>query len=265
MAYVSLSTRDLNVLEKIQDPEFDPAQAVEVDSSLPKDPHVTDVTEYERIAAEEKKMILAVQQVELQLAGLKAMTGSSPVDAYKECLRGLSTLITAHPSYASARNNRVQAIRRLYGDGMLVIGVDSSDSPLLAGVDGPERQNAASQALSDLDTCISLLSPTKAHAQMSPHAVKTLSLAHTQRAAIYYQTSKTLTRGGNLDIQGDRREASWTQLDFEEAASSDFAMGGRYGNEIAKGLAVSTNPTAKLCGQMVREAMKKEYGQTTSG
>ena len=40
----------------------------------------------------------------------------------------------------------------------------------------------------------------------------------------------------------------------------DFAMGGRYGNEIAKGLAVSTNPTAKLCGQMVREAMKKEYG-----
>jgi hypothetical protein len=36
-------------------------------------------------------------------------------------------------------------------------------------------------------------------------------------------------------------------------------MGGRYGNEIAKALAVSTNPTAKLCGEMVREAMRKEY------
>jgi hypothetical protein len=36
-------------------------------------------------------------------------------------------------------------------------------------------------------------------------------------------------------------------------------MGGRYGNEIAKALAVSANPTAKLCGEMVREAMRKEY------
>lgn len=251
--------------EKIQDPEFDPSQAVEVDSSLPKDPHVTDVTEYERIATVEKKMILAVQQAELQLAGLKASSGSSPVDAYQECLCGLSTLITANPSYASARNNRVQAIRRLYGDGMLVTGVNPSDSPLITGGDGRKRQTAASLALSDLDSCISLLSPTEDHAQMSPHAVKTLSLAHTQRAAIYHQTSKNLARGGQLDIQGDRREASWTKLDFEEAASSDFAMGGKYGNEIAKGLAVNTNPTAKLCGQMVREAMKKEYGPAFSG
>lgn len=238
---------------------------MEVDSSLPKDPHVTDVNEYERIATEEKSMILAVQQVELQLAGLKPTTGSSPVDAYKECLGGLSTLITANPSYASARNNRVQAIRRLYGDGMLVTGVEPSDNPLIGSGEGPERQAAASQALWDLDTCISLLSPTELHAQMSPHAVKTLSLAHTQRAAIYHQTSKTLVRGGVLKIQGDRREASWTKLDFEEAASSDFTMGGKYGNEIAKGLAVSTNPTAKLCGQMVREAMKKEYGPVFSG
>lgn len=251
--------------EKMQDPEFDPSQAVEVDSSLPKDPHVTDVTEYERIATEEKKMILAVQQVELQLAGLKSMAGNNPVDAYKDCLSGLSTLITAYPSYASARNNRVQAIRRLYGDAMLVTGIVPSDTPLVGEGNGQDRQAAASQALSDLDTCIILLSPTEGHAHMSPHAVKTLSLAHTQRAAIYHQTSKVLAKGGELDVQGGRREASWSKLDFEEAASSDFAMGGRYGNEIAKGLAVSTNPTAKLCGQMVREAMKREYGPAFNG
>lgn len=253
------------VREKIQDPEFDPSQAVGVDSLLPKDPHVTDVTEYEHIATEEKKIILAVQQVEFQLAGLKPVTDITPVDAYKECLSGLSALITANPSYASARNNRVQATRRLYGDGMLVIGFDPSDHPLISEGNRQEKQAAASQALSDLDTCISLLSPTEPHAQMSPHAVKTLSLAHTQRAAIYLQTSKSLERGGELDIQGDRREASWTKLDFGEAASSDFALGGRYGSEIAKGLAVSTNPTAKLCGLIVREAIKKEYGPAFSG
>ena len=36
-------------------------------------------------------------------------------------------------------------------------------------------------------------------------------------------------------------------------------LGGRYGNEIARNLAVGTNPVAKLCGEMVREAMRKEY------
>lgn len=69
-----------------------------------------------------------------------------------------------------------------------------------------------------------------------------------------------LARGGVLDVGLERKETTWQKLDFEEAASRDFALGGRYGNDIAKGLAVSTNPTAKLCGQMVREAMKKEYG-----
>lgn len=206
-----------------------------------------------------------MQQAELQLAGLKPSTGIKIVDAYKDCLDGLSALITANPSYASARNNRVQAIRRLYGDGMLVTGVDASDGLLTGEDDRQDKQAVASQALSDLDTCISLLSPTESHAQISAHAVKTLSLAHTQRAAIYHQTSKDLSRGGEVDIQRGRREASWTKLDFEEAASSDFAMGGRYGNEIAKGLAVSTNPTAKLCGQMVREAMKREYGPALNG
>lgn len=74
-----------------------------------------------------------------------------------------------------------------------------------------------------------------------------------------------LARGGELEVDWNRREASWKKLDFEEAASSDFAVGGRFGNEVAKGLAVSTNPTAKLCGQMVQEAMKKEYGPAFGG
>jgi hypothetical protein len=43
-------------------------------------------------------------------------------------------------------------------------------------------------------------------------------------------------------------------------ASRDFMLGGRYGNQIAKALAVATNPTAKLCGSIVQEAMSKEFG-----
>lgn len=206
---------------------------------------------------------MAVQEAELQFAGLRPKTGVDLTDAYKECLAGLSELISTHPQYASARNNRAQVYRRMYGDGMLVTGAKQAVEPLIPAGDD-ERRSAACQTLSDLDECVSLLSPSTTQSRLSPHAAKILSSAHTQRAAIYLHTSKQLL-WGSLNLDPDRREAAWEKLDFEEAASLDFALGGRYGNEIAKGLAVSTNPTAKLCGQMVREAMKKEYGPAFGG
>lgn len=238
---------------------------VQVDETLPKDPHITDVTEYERVATEERRLILAVQQAEIQLAGPGPKTGLDPPKTYEECVAGLSELVSTNPSYASARNNRAQANRRLHGDGMLVSGLDPSDSPLIVECDSEDRRAAARRTLSDLDTCISLLTPSGSYPRLSRQAARTLSSAHTQRAAIYHQTSKMLATGGVLNVDQERTEAGWEKIDFEEAASRDFALGGRYGNEVAKGLAVSTNPTAKLCGQMVREAMKKEYGPAFSG
>lgn len=238
---------------------------VQLDETLPKDPHITDVTVYERIATEERRLILTVQQAEIQLTGSGPKTGLEPLKTYEECVAGLSELVSTNPSYASAKNNRAQATRRLHGDGMLVSGLEPSDSPLIVECDSEERRSAARRTLSDLDTCISLLTPGVSYPRLSRQAAKTLSSAHTQRAAIYHQTSKMLAKGGVLNVDQGRAEVGWEKIDFEEAASRDFALGGRYGNEVAKGLAVSTNPTAKLCGQMVREAMKKEYGPAFSG
>jgi hypothetical protein len=238
---------------------------VQVDETLPKDPHITDVTVYERIATEERRLILAVQQDEMHPAGPGIKTGLNPLKTYEECVAGLSELVSTNPSYASARNNRAQATRRLHGDGMLVSGLEPTDSPLIIECDAEERRSAATRTLSDLDTCVSLLTPDGTYPRLSPQAARTLSSAHTQRAAIYLQTAKMLAKGGVLNVDQERAEASWEKLDFEGAASRDFALGGRYGNEVAKGLAVSTNPTAKLCGQMVREAMKKEYGPAFNG
>jgi len=45
---------------------------------------------------------------------------------------------------------------------------------------------------------------------------------------------------------------------LEELASRDFALGGRYGNKIARQLSVQTNPYAKACGAIVKEALRKE-------
>ena len=57
---------------------------------------------------------------------------------------------------------------------------------------------------------------------------------------------------------------TWTAVDYEEAASRDFQISGRYGGEIGRALGVAINPTAKLCGVMVREALRREYGGEAS-
>ncbi|KAI1245492.1 hypothetical protein MGN70_012382 [Eutypa lata] len=257
MATSSLSRRDFNVLEKIRDPESNPLAAVIIDSNLPKDPVITDPATYERVVQKEQGIVLAMQQIETQLAEMKQASPSS-IEEYRKCMSTLGQLISEYPRYASARNNRAQALRRLYGDTM-VLPERSDPKALIQDAGGAERSEAAITALSDLDEAIKLLTPRSLFASISPQASKTLSMSHTQRAAMYHMTAKSLQPGDKADV-GVRKETGWTQIEFEEAASRDFASGGRYGNDIAKGLAVSTNPTAKLCGQIVREAMKKEYG-----
>ncbi|AEO71396.1 460a4b3d-e4ef-48da-904e-177eb2500b3c [Thermothielavioides terrestris] len=261
MAYLELSRRDINVLEKIKDPESDPSLMIQVDPTLPKDPHITDADEYQKISQLERDIILSFQDLEVQQAKQRS-TGTTDIDVaekYRDGVSRLDQLIQDHPQYASARNNRAQALRRLYGDSMLVAGAPRSPQALLQEVDDAERSEIAKTVLGDLDCAISLLTPKAARSRVSPQVARTLANAHTQRAAVYLMTSKLMgPKTASVDVE--RPEASWSKLEFEERASRDFALGGRYGNEIAKGLAVSTNPTAKLCGQMVREAMKKEYG-----
>ncbi|GKT86787.1 hypothetical protein CT0861_04612 [Colletotrichum tofieldiae] len=263
MASMSLSRHDANVLDKIKDPESDPSANVMLDPSLPRDPHITDTSVYERVIQKEREIILSMQQLELQLAGLRPKTVTEPVQEYKDLLSKLGDFIEEYPNYASARNNRVQALRRLYGDTMLLTGAPTTPQRLIENPELAELTRQAKIALEDTEKSIALLTPRTMFGAMSPQAAKTLSLAYTQRAAIYHATAKLVDERA-VQVEESRREARWTKLEFEEAASRDFAYGGRYGNEIAKGLAVSTNPTAKLCGQMVREAMKKEYGPSYS-
>jgi len=262
MSYVNveLSRRDINVLEKIKDPESNPYLAPQVDPSLPKDPHFSD-EEYQKLAQQERDIILSIQNLELQHAKQQSADLTAITEGYRTCVSRLSDLIQARPQYASARNNRAQALRRLYGDSVLIADAPRNPQALLHDVSDAERIEAANTMLADLGETISLVSPKVLYgSRVSPQVARTLSNAHTQRAAIYLMTSKLLGSSKSLSMDPARPESRWTKLDFETFASQDFTMGGRYGNEIAKGLAVSTNPTAKLCGQMVREAMRKEYG-----
>lgn len=266
MTSLSLSRRDIDVLGKIKDPESDPSMAVYIDSCIPKDPHIRDPELYAKVSQQERDIIMSIQKLEARNVHQQS-TPKSDVDvikSYRDCVVRLGDIIEERPHYASARNNRSQALRRLCGDTMLVSRVPLSPHALLRDVDESQRLEMAQTTLFDLDQAVLLLTPAGQFPTMSPQAAKTLSSAHTQRAAVYLTTSRLMDLGA-VSIPAGRREAGWSKLEFEENASRDFAMGGKYGSEVAKGLAVSTNPTAKLCGQMVREAMRKEYGPDFAG
>lgn len=260
MTQVNLSQRDINVLEKMRDPDYNPAANLVLDERLPRDPQITDPDVYDKLANREREIIRDIQKLEQELSGSMAEDADEvAIAAYKDCVSKLDALITEYPNYASARNNRAQIMRRLYGDLMLLNYTTGANMPLVTAPEHKEKLRASTTALSDLETSIALLTPPTFQSPMAPTAAKTLSSALTQRGAIYLQTGKLLADRA-LDVDDSRQESRWDQYKFQEAASHDLALGGRYGNDIAKNLAVSVNPTAKLCGQIVREAMRKEYG-----
>jgi len=239
-----LTPHDLNVLRKIQDPESDSSNPVLLDSSLPRDPHVADSEAYVSLVQQERECIKSIMS-----QGLAPSVSS---------LKVLDKIIAQYPEYASARANRVQALRILYGDNILVMDDD---------IDSDSRSSLIDRAemiLTDLNTAISLLSPQPGKA-IHPTSAKTLSSAYSQRGALYLSAANLISSSSETEkkicLSLKYPETSWEGIEFREAASRDFTMGGKYGNPIAKGLAVAVNPTAQLCGSMVREAMKKEYCQ----
>lgn len=264
----SLTQHDLSILDKIKDPESAPAPRLVIEDSLPRDPHVTDPTQYDQVTARERTIISSIQALELQIAGWRPSSSPVPVlSQYLDCVKSLDALIDEYPDYASARNNRAQALRMIYGDAMLVStssGHEEAlpDEPPVLDPTATDATliSASSTILTDLTTAITLLTPPTPFSPLSPSAARTLSQAYTQRGGLYHLTAKRLALvGSTLRIDASRREAAWSVVEFEENASRDFQMGGRFGNEVAKAMAVSANPTAKLCGEMVKEAMRKEY------
>jgi len=124
---------------------------------------------------------------------------------------------------------------------------------------------AVTTVLVDLETVIDLLTPPP-FAAMSPQAAKTLSKAYAQRGSLYHRTGLNLScEGAESRIESSRKEARWDVEEFKERAQYDFMMSARYGNEDAKKMLVATNPAAKLCGEIVKEAMRKEFEVAKTG
>jgi len=245
----SLTGNDSAVLLQLFDPEAAPTSAILIDSSLPDEPRFENRQLLAEIKEMEKAIIVRVE------AALKEPERSwEHTIALNEAYDELSELVDANPQCASIRNNRAQLLRLKHGDDLIIPPADLGNSYSILSL--------GRTTVEDLDLAISLLSPSTPQAAVSPNQCRTLAQAHTQRGALFHAASKALAQKSFVPpVRAPvRKLASWTALDFEQAASRDFFMGGRYGNEVAKVLAVHINPTAKLCGQMVQEAMKREFG-----
>ncbi|EXJ80925.1 hypothetical protein A1O3_07213 [Capronia epimyces CBS 606.96] len=231
----NLSKNDACVLSALFDPESSLSNSMTV--------QVRDISR-------EEGHLSALQEQEQR--ALRPLNQATPARSDIElCVSQLSAIIADNPSYASAWNNRAQARR------MLVADADLSRSPA-----------AVAEILQDLAQAIELATPGRATSSMpssnsgsgsssiSSLEARVLASAHTHRGYLLLLASKSDQTRMMLHAVPGLRDLPRDRL--AEAASRELALGGRYGNETARQLAVKTNPYAKLCGSIVREALTKE-------
>lgn len=241
---IQLSSNDARILNAVFDPESAPeAPKIEVDPILPPDPHIRSLSLLTALRAQELSAIRLVE------ANSRSSDPSSQKHIiYKKALHILDGLIADHPTYASAYNNRAQLHRWRYGDRGVLVDVNRSRNE--------EAKLAMEDAIHDLDMAIQLATPLAKTRAVSPQQGKLLAQAWTQRAAIFWGAAKDLEKGGAV-IEGTQR-TNWDRTRFEEEGSRCFFMAGMFGSEVGKAMAVHSNPHAKVCGAIVRNALQME-------
>ena len=226
-----LSANDSRVLSALFDPEASPSGEIKVDSSSTALPNISssECTTLQR----EHTAILA-----------PLSSSSADTTQTKETLTALSAFISAHPAYGPAYVDRAQLTR---------LNLPTSD------LFTTTSETASRSLLSDLQQAVALTTPLSPADPISALQSRTLAAAHTHRGLLLLRIADLVSK--EMPAPGAPAEVTrMTSDEIEGLASQDFTLGGRYGNAIAKGLAVKTNPYAKMCGAIVKEAMREEIG-----
>jgi len=226
-----LSFNDNAVLGALFDPESSLSNSTQISDTIPSQ---AAIPELQSIQAAEREALLPLNQEE-----------PSESDIWKS-ISQLDTIIHNNPTYASAWNNRAQTRRMLYDIEQLC-----------------QQVQELRMVLDDLSHAIDLATPKNPLAPVPAMDAKVLASAHTHRGYLLYSAS----RSAKLAKAVISSVPNLHRLDkdgLEEMASREFTLGGRYGNDTARQLAVRTNPYAKLCGSIVKEAMQKEVADYNS-
>jgi len=222
---VTLSQKDQLVLGALFDSESSPSATAPIDpASTLSLPGISTTT------------LISLQDRETQ--AIRPLNSDSPSKAAIEAaIAQLATLIADHPTYPSAYNNRAQAIRLLVGDDLTSPSVSQST------------------LFSDLRRACELAAPSSPKSAISVLQAKILASAHTHRGHLLLRASRTVAEAPEKtdylpsELRGADREA------LERMAGREFQLGGRFGNAVARQMAVQLNPYAKMCGEIVREAV----------
>lgn len=228
----SLTSNDAAVLQALFDAESSPSSGVTIDSTLPAWPATVNISPEELIALKER-------EVEI----VRELQDTPSHDTVKAAIQKFDSLLKQCPTYPSAYINRAQALRMLD---------DALFTPQAAGI--------SSQIFADLSKAITLATPISPADPVSSVQARLLADAHTHRGYLLLKAARV-----QKEVLKDETEhtlpeslANVESDQIEEMASRDFFFGGRYGNKVAQQLAVQTNPYAKMCGAIVKEAMRKE-------
>ncbi|PGH17386.1 hypothetical protein AJ80_04842 [Polytolypa hystricis UAMH7299] len=255
----SLSSNDSAVLQALFDAESKPSTGVKITPSLTTLPHIS------------PSSLSHLQALELSAIQLLESTPTSSLtrETIETAISKLSSIITNEPKYASAYVNRAQALRMLIDfekqqQQQQEERVDSSVVPQPSSETSTSTSTA--QIFADLSQAITLLSHPAQTGISSLHA-RILANAYTHRAYLLYKaarsssspsssSSSSTTTPPQADLPTHLQTLPAEKL--EDMASWDFQAGGRYGNDVARQMGVQTNPYAKMCGAIVREAMRKD-------
>jgi hypothetical protein len=251
----SLTNNDAAVLQALFDAESSPSSGIKVDPTLPSWPATVNISQKDlaTLKTRETRIIL----------NLQASSTPNP-ETVQTALEELNTLLEEYPTYPPAYTNRAQTLRLLadlnYKQHTTQNTESESESSTDESLFTPEASELSSRVFADLGRAITLATPVSPADPISSVQARLLADAHTHRGYLLLKAARVKkTRSGvEVGSVGPERLRGHSADQLEEMASRDFFLGGRYGNKVAQQMAVQTNPYAKMCGAIVKEAMRKE-------
>jgi hypothetical protein len=216
-------------LNALFDPETLPSSvakskdATAIDTSLPPHPNIS-ASQISTLESQQNEIVRRIS------------TSSSEHDI-EAAIAELDRVVEGCPNYASAYINRAMLLRMKLESQLSVAQHIFSHST-----------GDVEPLFTDISRAIHLSLPASSPAApVSTYQAKILRTAYSHRAYLYLKAAETGTA-----LQGLEKS------ELEELASKDFAGAARYGDEVAREMSVRTNPYAKMCGAIVRNALKEE-------
>jgi hypothetical protein len=229
MPNTSLSANDARILNALFDPETLPSSVAKskdtaaIDQSLPAHPNIppSQLSDLEK------------QQNDI----IRDVSSNSDRATIDDAVEQLNKTVSAFPNYPSAHVNRAM-LRRMRIEASL------QESQSIFSAPTQDIEDLFHDLSRAIHHSLPASSPT---APVSEYAARILRTAYSHRAYLYLKAVETET-----DLNGLGKS------ELEELASKDFASAARYGDEVAREMSVRTNPYAKMCGAIVRNALREE-------